>query len=218
MATGGGGAPALRSLVGRNLAPVAVHRRLLIGSLAFALVASVGIGYGISGSDDDDTSTSADDDITMTSAGAVQDPTIGTNAAVTGTPLPVVDIEDNNGNTISTGDLIGQPLIVNLWFSTCGPCKKELPEFAAVHADLGDEIRFVGINPSADSPETNQEFAHERGVTYELLRDPNGAFTDEVGVTEFPVTLFVRVDGTIARQTGALDEDTLRRYAQELLG
>ena len=129
-----------------------------------------------------------------------------------------MDVEDNDGNTISTADLIGQPLIVNFWFSTCPPCKKELPHFAAVHADLGDTIRFVGINPSADSPETNVEFAAERGVTYELLRDPNGTFTDEVGITAFPVTLFVRADGNIIRQTGELEEADLRAHAAELLG
>lgn len=190
-----------------------------MGSLAAALLVSIGGGYALSRSDSstDANGTGNGDDVTMDQPGGVQDPTIGTNAAVTGTPLPVVDVEDNDGNTISTGDLTGQPLIVNVWFSTCGPCKKELPEFAAVHAELGDQIRFVGVNPS-DSPDTNRSFAAERGVTYELLRDPNGTFIDAVGITAFPVTLFVRADGSIARQTGELDEATLRRYAEELLG
>ena len=208
-----------RSAVGRNLRPVAIDRRLLVGSLAAAILVSVGGGYALSRSADSSarpTSTTSDD-VTMDQPGGVQDPTIGTNAAVTGTPLPVVNIEDNDGNVISTAELTGRPLIINVWFSTCPPCKKELPEFAAVHAELGDQIRFVGINPS-DSAATNQAFAAARGITYELLRDPNGVFTDAVGITAFPVTLFVRADGTIARQTGELDEASLRKYAQELLG
>jgi len=211
-----------------------MNRRLFLGSLGAAVVVSVAGGFALSraGNDnyndndndnDGDSGTgtgtgddSAGDQVEMDQPGGVQDPTIGTNAAVTGTPLPVVDVEDNDGNTISTVDLIGQPLIINFWFSTCPPCKKELPEFAKVHGELGDEIRFVGINPS-DSPETNHDFAADRGVTYELLRDPDGSFTDAVGISAFPVTLFVRPDGGIVRQTGELDETELRRYATELL-
>lgn len=194
---------------------MAIRPRLLIASMGVAVVASVVGGYLVSRSGDAD-DLGADDDVVIDSAGAVQDPTIGTNAKVQGDALPTVELVDGNGNAISTADLTGQPLVVNVWFSTCGPCKKELPEFAAVHADLGDDIRFVGVNP-IDTPETNRSFAEERGVTYELLRDPDGAFVDEVGITAFPVTLFVAADGTIVRQTGELDEAELRAYAEELL-
>lgn len=197
---------------------MAIDRRLLFGSLGAALVISVAGGWALSRSDEPNGAAGTDsgDDIALDQPGGVQDPTIGTNAAVTGTPLPTLDVEDNDGNAISTADLTGQPMIVNVWFSTCVPCKKELPAFAAVHADLGDEIRFVGVNPS-DTPETNVEFAADRGVTYELLRDPNGAFIDAVGITAFPVTLFIDAGGNIVRQTGELDEAELRAYATELL-
>jgi hypothetical protein len=60
-------------------------------------------------------------------------------------------------------------------------------------------------------------FAAERGVHYELYRDPDGAYGSEVGIATYPVTLFVAADGTVVRQTGVLDEDELRQYAAELL-
>jgi thiol-disulfide isomerase/thioredoxin len=107
-------------------------------------------------------------------------------------------------------------VVINVWNSTCGPCKKELPAFAAVHAQYGDRVRFVGVN-TLDVPEVNESFARERGVQYELLRDVDGAFTDAVGIATQPVTLFVAADGTIVRQTGVLDEATLQQYVDELL-
>jgi peroxiredoxin len=195
---------------------VAVHRRLLAISLGAAVVVGVVAGWALSG-DDAPTSGSGDSVVHLNSSASQQDPSIGTNAVVKGTPLPAVTIDDGSGHPISTRDLVGHPMIINVWFSTCGPCKTELPAFAKVHADLGDKIRFVGINPS-DTPETNQSFAHERGVAYELLRDPDGAFVSAAGIVAFPVTLFVTADGTIVRQTGALDESTLRADAQALLG
>lgn len=191
---------------------MALRPRLLVASLGVAVVVSIVGGYLVSRSGDD----GGDDDIELDASVDQQDASIGTNAAVEGIALPVVDLETNDGTIVSTADLLGQPLIVNVWFSTCGPCKKELPEFAAVQTDLGDRIRFVGVNPF-DTPETNASFAAERGVAYELLRDPTSAFVDTVGITAFPVTLFVAADGTIVRQTGVLDEADLRTYAEELL-
>ena len=59
-------------------------------------------------------------------------------------------------------------MVVNLWYSNCPPCARELTYFAAVEADVGDDIRFVGVNPLDDVDEMRR-FAAERGVDYELL-------------------------------------------------
>jgi peroxiredoxin len=194
---------------------VAVNRRVLIASLGVAVVVSILGGWAISRGDAD--GVDPEDDITLGTPGVVQIPSIETNASVAGTQLPTAMLEDNAGNSVSTADLVGQPLVINYWYSTCAPCKKELPDFAAVHADLGDRIRFVGVNPY-DTPEVNETFARDRGVQYELLRDPGDSYGSTIGVATAPFTIFVRADGTIARQTGVLDEATLRQYAEELLG
>lgn len=195
---------------------MAGHRRLLVGSIIAAIVVSIVGGWLLSRGDGSSTDVAAVDDIVLDKPGTSQIPSIATNAPVQGTPLPVVDLATNDGATVVTADLLGQPLVINVWNSTCGPCKKELPAFAAVHADYGDRVRFVGVN-TLDVPEVNESFARERGVQYELLRDVDGAFTDAVGIATQPVTLFVAADGTIVRQTGVLDEATLRQYVDELL-
>jgi len=194
---------------------VAVDRRLLGASVGVALLVSVGGGYALSRTGEP-SRTPADDEVTMDRPGEYQLPAIEPNEAVAGDRLPVVELEDADGNPISTAELIGQPLVVNFWYSTCGPCKEELPAFAAVHAELGDRIRFVGVNP-LDVPEVNRSFARERGVRYELLRDTGDALASEVGIAVYPVTLFVDEAGVIVRQTGVLDADELRAHAAELV-
>jgi thiol-disulfide isomerase/thioredoxin len=195
---------------------MAGHRRLFVGSILAAIVVSVLGGWLLSRDDDDTGGIAAVDDIVLAKPGTSQIPSIGTNAPVQGTTLPTVDLSTNDGGTVGTTDLLGQPLVINVWNSTCGPCKKELPAFAAVHAEYGDQVRFIGVN-TLDVPEVNESFARERGVQYELLRDVDGAFTDAVGIATQPVTLFVATDGTIVRQTGVLDEATLQQYVDELL-
>ena len=53
-------------------------------------------------------------------------------------------------------------------------------------------------------------FAADRGVTYELLRDPRRCSADALDVVAYPVTLFVGADGDVLERTGA---DRRRRAA-----
>ena len=189
-----------------------MNTRVLFGSLAVASVISVAGGYALSRGDDGSSAgVVPDDDITITSTGVFVEPGITPNDAVEGERLPVLDLDDGNGNAVSTADLIGQPLVINVWATTCGPCKRELPAFAAAHDAFGDRVRFVGINSGGDTNDQARAFAAKYGVNYESLKDPNGEFTGELGVFALPYTVFVRADGTIAVQKGVeLSEDTIR--------
>ncbi len=135
-------------------------------------------------------------------------------APADGAAFPDVALVDADGVEVASGSLIGRPLVVNVWFSTCPPCARELSDFAEVHAEVSDRVRFVGVNP-LDGPDTMVAFAAERGVTYELLRDTDSAFLDAIGVVSFPRTYFVAADGTIVGDHGELDADQLRHYVEE---
>ena len=187
---------------------------MLVASLGAAVVISFLAGWAISR--DGDGADTDPLDAVLDTPGTAQIPGIETNDQVDGDPLPSIDLFTNDGDVIDTDDLLGQPLVINLWYSTCEPCKRELPAFAEVQAEYGDRVRFVGVNPR-DVPETNESFARERGVRYELLLDRDGALTVELGVARFPSTFFVAADGTIVRQSGVLEADDLRIYVEELL-
>jgi peroxiredoxin len=146
----------------------------------------------------------------------VQEPTTGTNRPVEGDHLPTVDLVAKGGATISTASLTGQPLVINTWYSTCAPCEHEMPDLAAVHRELGDTVRFVGID-AIDTEATMTRFAADHGVGYELYRDPSGSFNAAVGIATAPVTLFVTADGTIVEQSGVLDAAKLRSLIDEYL-
>jgi len=188
---------------------VTVNKRLLFGSLALAAAIVAGVGVVAANRGDDPTS---DEEVTLSSSNDLS-PTIGTNAKVTGQQLPHVDLQTLAGDTFKTADLIGRPLVINFWYSTCAPCKRELPAFAAVHAKYGEQVRFVGVDslPPSDSEES---FARDKGVQYELLYDTNGELISAVGVAAFPQTLIIDAHGTILQQTGQLTEAKLEELIQ----
>jgi peroxiredoxin len=194
---------------------VRLNKPLLFGSLAISLVLSLAIGHVISGSGGEAETHSVDAVLTQSSTPDLV-PTLNTNASVDNTPLVDFTVETLDGQQISTADLVGTPLVLNFWTSSCLPCKKELPDFAAIHAEYGDRVRIVGIN-SLGPADSEEQFARERGVAYELLYDTNGVFASEVGLATQPVTLFVAPDGTIVKQTGEIDAAGLRAAIEELL-
>ena len=189
------------------MAAVQVRRRLLFGSLAVSAVFTVAAGCS--------------DDNGATGVGATRPVTsdvgaIDTNDDLQGTRLADATVQTLDGADVATASLIGGPMVINVWSSTCIPCREELPAFAAVHQQYGDDVRFIGID-YLGAGEIEERFARDRGVEYELFYDSNGEFIVATDLAAFPVTLFVRADGTIMRQTGALTQAELEQYVQELL-
>ncbi|MFN3256094.1 MAG: TlpA family protein disulfide reductase [Ilumatobacter sp.] len=189
--------------------------RLLIGSLSVALVLGVAGGLAwaqLTGDDDEGVDASLDE------PGVVdrEVSSIETIPSLSGDRLPDATVSDREGASISTASFVGQPLVINFWFSTCVPCAKELVDFAEVDAEVGDDVRFIGINPF-DSVPIMERFAGERGVTYDLFRDDDVEFQQALEIAFFPYTLFVTSDGTIVEQTGVLDADGLREKVANLL-
>ena len=176
-------------------------------------VAVIGIFVWTQQSDSD----SPEPDATLQDPGAVVTfPNDGLgNNDVQGDPFPEVVLLDGDDNEVTTADLLGEPLVVNLWYSTCPPCAKELPDFAEVDAER-DDVRFVGVN-TIDSVEVMERFAGERGVEYDLFRDEFAELADAIGATAMPITLFVTSDGVIVEQTGPLDAEELRGKVADLL-
>lgn len=187
---------------------MAVNRGVLFGSLGVAAVVSVVGGYALSRNSDP--KITANDNVTITSNSAFVEPGIAVNRVVRGKKLPTVNLLDNNARSVSTASLLGKPLVLNIWATTCEACKKEMPALAQMHAEFGERVRFIGVNQFANN-ETALGFARDKGVRYELLSDENGELITALGVAGLPYTLFISPDGTIVAQKGiALDTDTLR--------
>lgn len=178
-----------------------VRRKLLSRSLLLALVVAVSVGW--LGSRDDDT--------------YVLDSTVGSialNKVSEGNMLALVELNDADGDIVSTETLIGGPLVINFWFTTCEPCRREFPVLVAA-AKAHDELRFVGVNLN-DPPETAMAFATFYGATFEMLFDRDGRLTSAMGVATAPVTLLVDSGGLVRRQlTGEVTAEMLESAIRE---
>ena len=142
---------------------------------------------------------------------------IATNTRLTGQQLPNIELEKVNGETTSTKSLLGAPTILNIWYSTCEPCRRELPVLASAAARYRDQVRFVGVNIK-DSASVAEQFAAQYGVKFELLFDTKGLFISQLGIATAPVTLAVDAQGKIIEQiAGEISASKLNELVSELL-
>lgn len=129
-----------------------------------------------------------------------------------------VRVVGTDGVAHSLASLAGTPIVVNVWASTCVPCREEMPALQAFADAYGGRVGVVGIDP-LDTAREMTAFAAEVGVSYPLYRDPDGAVQVEFGIDSLPTTLLVRADGTVAAvHLGALAEEELNALVASELG
>ncbi len=151
----------------------------------------------------------------LTEPGIVAYPTISTNKNLIGRTFPNAELTPLVGPKVSTSTLLGTPLVINFWYSTCEPCRREMPVLAAADAKNKGTVRFVGININ-DSASVALKFAKKYGVNYELFIEPSGSLISKLGIATAPFTLFVDRDGVIVGQVaGELTSETLQAHIDE---
>jgi thiol-disulfide isomerase/thioredoxin len=122
-----------------------------------------------------------------------------------------------DGSPTSFAAYRGTPLVVNFYASTCGPCVQEMPALQRLHQQLGDRVRFLGLDVQ-ETVATAQSFADAMKVTWDLGRDPDGSIlSTKVGAKGMPSTLLIAPDGTIVQRwlNGAVDINELTKLIHD---
>ena len=132
---------------------------------------------------------------------------------------PVLQGETLDGEALSTADLAGKPLIINVWGSWCAPCRAEAPELVAAHEELGSDVGFLGIN-TRDTQAAALAFERSFGVEYPSLFDPDGVLLLEFAQLPpkaIPSTVVLDEEGRVAaRVLGEVTASTLRGIIEDV--
>lgn len=103
---------------------------------------------------------------------------------------------------LDLADLRGKVVVLNVWWSLCGPCIKEMPMLVEAEKELGKEkVAFVGINIRDISRENAAAFERDRGVDYPSLYDPGSETLFALGdyaPPSVPATLVLDREGRVA--------------------
>jgi thiol-disulfide isomerase/thioredoxin len=109
------------------------------------------------------------------------------------------------------------PTVLNFWGSWCPPCVEEMPGLEAVHRELGNKVRFVGIDEE-DRRGAALSFLRRVAVTYPSGFDGNGAVATKFALEGTPTTYFISNGKMLDFHTGRLTKSQLLTYIREIFG
>lgn len=138
----------------------------------------------------------------------------GDKGYISGTGVPVeVDVVDRgepieltgtdlDGDSVDLTELRGAPVVVNVWWSECPPCRVEQPDLNEAAAELGDDVVFLGLNIRDSSAEKGQAFVRNFDVPYPSVYSPDGtallSFAGTLNPRSIPSTVVLDAEGRVA--------------------
>jgi thiol-disulfide isomerase/thioredoxin len=112
------------------------------------------------------------------------------------------DLPAFDGGRVTSDSLRGKPVIISFFASWCPQCDFEMPDFQALHTELGDKITVIGVNPQEfDNDAKALALVAKHHVTYRTARDPKGDLLRIFnGSGSLPTTVFLDANGTVVRR------------------
>jgi thiol-disulfide isomerase/thioredoxin len=110
-------------------------------------------------------------------------------------------IEMLEGGTFRFADFRGKVLVINMWASWCGPCRREVPEYEKVRkAYAGREVEFIGLTTEDPGTASQRVKKFVRDVNFSFRigwADRETARTLMNGRNAIPQTLVIDTDGHV---------------------
>ena len=106
-----------------------------------------------------------------------------------------------DNNYFRLADFQGKVLVINIWASWCGPCRREVPEYEGIRKDyLGRDVEFIALTPEdpAEASEKVNNFVRRTGFGFLLgWADREMARTLMSGRRAIPQTLVIDTNGAV---------------------
>lgn len=135
-------------------------------------------------------------------------------SALLGKPFPEFSatILGEPGRQVGRADLLGEPVLVNVWATWCPTCKAEHEELLRIRRDTS--LKIVGVNYKDDAAKA-LGWLRDFGDPYAfVVEDGDGSLGIELGVYGAPESFLLDAAGTIVYKR--VGEINARIWEQEI--
>lgn len=127
---------------------------------------------------------------------------------------------DMGGNSHTLETIGNRIIVIDFWFTTCGPCIKEMPELNKLKEEFGTaDVAWFGV--TFDSKEKVARLIEKIKFDFTLIPDSKH-LTDHFGIKFYPTTLIIDENRKVVYtgEFGGLDkrikeiEDVLKKLTK----
>ena len=152
------------------------------------------------------------------------DPSMAANnqrpAPQQGFPAPNFTLQTLQGTELTLSNQRGNPVLVNLWASWCGPCRAEMPAMQEIYEKYREQgFTILAVNATnQDSRNAAADFVEEHQLTFPILLDTSGEVSDLYNLRSLPTSFFINADGIIEKVIigGPMEVPTLEKNLKPL--
>jgi len=136
---------------------------------------------------------------------------------VVGTALPDAIVPNVEGGDIKLSAYRGRPVLINLWATWCGPCRREMPALERLAKEQGGKLAVIAIDQRED-PSLVQSYVKRFGVTFAVGVDNDQRLGTDLHLIGLPSSFFVDRNGIIRDAVdGEMTYDVMTEKARALI-
>ena len=111
--------------------------------------------------------------------------------------LPEFTFIRDDGSETSLAEWRGKVVLLNLWATWCGPCRKEMPDLVRLKAELaGDDFDLVALSIDRTGLDKPRKFLEEIGIkNLKLYNNSSGKLAASLKAFGMPTTLLLNRQG-----------------------
>jgi thiol-disulfide isomerase/thioredoxin len=132
---------------------------------------------------------------------------------VVGMTAPELAVPLVTGGSLRLRDLRGHDVLLNVWASWCGPCRREMPALERLARERTGTLLVVAVDQGED-PAVAAQFARRFGVTFPVASDQDQRLGTQLHLAGLPSSFFIDKRGVIREAVdGEMSYETMRDKA-----
>lgn len=119
-------------------------------------------------------------------------------------------VDLHTGAPARLADYRGKVLLLNIWATWCQPCRVEMPAMERLWGRYkGTDFHILAVSIDTDDSSAVSAFAHELGLTFDILHDKSGKIQQIYQTTGVPESFVIDRHGEIVKKViGASEWDS----------
>lgn len=131
---------------------------------------------------------------------------------------PDFSLEQADGTTFRLSEYAGKVIVINIWATWCGPCRKEIPEFMELQKEMEGDVQFVGVSVDEEGWEAVRPFEEKFDINYPIVVDDGSVFDGYGPFRLIPMSFIVNKKGNLEYVApGRIPKYKLKPILQELI-